>query len=163
MTQATIEELVERLDPQRVGQMKRDLLKDVLEAVAEASIRPMPQRTGQLRERTRWKVVKTGHWGVVKPGAWYAHFIHGGTQAHPILPKGHTLTRSGRRRRGARALRVDGGLYGAVEHPGISATHFFDIGLADSRGEVNEILAGTGEELFSRTAMRVRRKRKRGR
>lgn len=152
MATTTVEDVLERLSPEGVQRMKQEMLEDVLDVVTEAAAAAMPRRTGALAEKTRYKVVKTGEWGVVKPGKFYGKFIHEGTKAHELKPK---------RRKKLRAMVIEGEMYSRARHPGVTRTvKFFPLALEATRDTVEEIMEDSGETLFAKVAY-VRRPRKR--
>ena len=81
------------------------------------------------------------------------HLLEHDTRPHEIGPRGRRVGRSGRRLKGAKALRIGGEFRASAQHPGTHAKRPFERGYIRSRDETGPIFNRAVEDAI-RKAMR---------
>lgn len=148
MAETTIELTIDGLDklrqnfkryPEISGPFIQDALLSAGLQVEGAAKKNAPVDTGRLRSSIRTRMYPLR--AVIEANSNYAHWVHDGTKAHVIEPKG------------GKALFIKGmGFYKRVKHPGTKAQPFLTRGAEQSEGVIMKLFKRALDNIAGRLA-----------
>jgi len=126
--------------------VKQQLMEQTIAVLLRYVNQATPERSGALKRGNQSEVIMSGNYGRVYNQVPHAIYVHQGTKAHVIRPKGG----------GVLAFMVGGKMVFTkrVNHPGTKANPFYERALQQSEAARSGILQQAGDAVATRVVTR---------